>query len=972
MRLAVLVDPRPSEPTSPAVRGERILWLRDTLARLGFDVVALGDEPDAAQLERVLAGVEPSDSVLVHVSGQLATGGAVRVGLARAIGLDVVGKAVAARRPSSALYFVELTYEGTEDALRAAEHVGEIRGALDASTQGHAALLAVGARTQDRDPLAFTRLALRMAEELAAGEEEGVRLSDVVERMRALPESATIAQSYALVRGPTEFRLSPATPEKPELEPLVALSDGARENKKWDQALAGYRAAVLVAPTEGARAKIYACIGQVEQARGNTIKAQRAYERAYAACPADHASRDALLAMAVESEDWSRAIELSRERLAVLEAAAKAADAPGSAADRVDELFGIARMLGKLGDMPAAVTELEIARGIDPKNEDVLEALRRAYRVLSRWSKLLEVTGALADRAPSGAERAARLVAQARIAIEHLADEDRAVHFLEAALDDDPTHDEALDMLVEVRTLRGERARLQAFLQDLVGRYAELGDDERVRDVSRRLDDLIDAVDESDLMPDTDAAPEGAADAESETPSVEEEPPAETERPHLDAAAGQTPHLALVIIDPEAERAEIEPETRKVGAELLGQLQAALETQDEAHAAVERPEDSTQELEESRRDDVDPPEALEQMAARRPLDVQIHLRLFAHHMSVTDEGRAYLEALALEELGALEREHEELLEQCRPDGLRVRTTLDAQGWQELQAPGGDDVLDALFGALSRAAIAQYVDERRSRRKLAVLDPSRRLAESSTASIVRSFHWAAKVLDVPCPELYVLDTVYGDIAAVPSREPSTVLGPAVLRGLKTKDLAFLAGRHLTYYRPGYDVLLYFPTLPELTILLLAGVRVILPAMPMPKGVAPAVAALGAGLATRLTPEERAALTIAVHRLEARGGKVDLPAWSRCVELTAARAGLLLCGDLRTAMTRLRTETRAVADLTLEEKRADLVACCSSRALADLRSRVSVVASAPPPRSSGMMARADLVQSSEWTAASSQPG
>ena len=41
-------------------------------------------------------------------------------------------------------------------------------------------------------------------------------------------------------------------------------------------------------------------------------------------------------------------------------------------------------------------------------------------------------------------------------------------------------------------------------------------------------------------------------------------------------------------------------------------------------------------------------------------------------------------------------------------------------------------------------------------------------------------------------------------------PSTALGSGVLSGPSAKDLAFLAGRHLTYYRPEYHVLLYYPT------------------------------------------------------------------------------------------------------------------------------------------------------------------
>jgi hypothetical protein len=207
-------------------------------------------------------------------------------------------------------------------------------------------------------------------------------------------------------------------------------------------------------------------------------------------------------------------------------------------------------------------------------------------------------------------------------------------------------------------------------------------------------------------------------------------------------------------------------------------------------------------------------------------------------------------------------------------------------------------------------------------------------------------------------------VYGDIAAVPARQPSTVIGPAVLRGLSTKDLAFLAGRHLTYYRPDYNVLLHFPTLPELRVLLLAGVRVVLPGVPIPAAAASAVSSLSASLAARLSDEERDALAVAVNRLDARGGKVDLSAWTRCIELTAGRAGLLLCGDLRAAMTRLRTESRAVAEVTLEQKRADLIACCSSTALSELRARVALVASPVPPRSSGTMPRADVQQPADF--------
>ena len=107
-----------------------------------------------------------------------------------------------------------------------------------------------------------------------------------------------------------------------------------------------------------------------------------------------------------------------------------------------------------------------------------------------------------------------------------------------------------------------------------------------------------------------------------------------------------------------------------------------------------------------------------------------------------------------------------------------------------------------------------------------------------------------------------------------------------------------------------------------------------------------------------------MTIAVERLDARNGRIDLASWSRAVELTATRAGLLLCGDLKTAMDRIRHESRGVADVRarsrvlVDERRADLLAFCGARALADLRLKFAILASTPPP------AVDDQATSSEW--------
>jgi hypothetical protein len=342
---------------------------------------------------------------------------------------------------------------------------------------------------------------------------------------------------------------------------------------------------------------------------------------------------------------------------------------------------------------------------------------------------------------------------------------------------------------------------------------------------------------------------------------------------------------------------------------------------------------------------------LEAAAAKDPTRVSLYEKAFASHRRTGRTDAALLAAFALEELEAAEVDHQVLIDQFRTVGpVRVRTSLDESTWAALRAPGSDDVLTALFAAAENAAIAARVDELREQRKLLTLDPAERLSEDSTASIVRSFQWAARVLAIGCPNLYLRDEADG-ITALQVREPSTALGPSVLSGPSAKELAFLAGRHLTYYRPGHQVLLYYPSREELTTLLLAAAQV---AMPRAASASddPAVAALRARLARHIEDDDRAALKKAVRALDARGGQAALGAWMCSVELTAGRAGLVLTGDLASATSVLRSESRDVANVPVEMRRGDLIAFCASRTHASIRQQFAMTAPesvhpSPPP-------------------------
>lgn len=331
---------------------------------------------------------------------------------------------------------------------------------------------------------------------------------------------------------------------------------------------------------------------------------------------------------------------------------------------------------------------------------------------------------------------------------------------------------------------------------------------------------------------------------------------------------------------------------------------------------------------------------LETVAMYAPSRAQTYRRLYDLHTRAQRPDRAWLVATCLEELGAADVAHELVIEQFRPDGpIRPTTALEEVSWDEcLRARGSDPIVCDILRAVSDAAIALRLQELAAKKKLPVLDPTTKQDKASTASVVRTFVWAARALGIALPDVYLLEEVPSGIAAVPAERPGIALGPQVRSGMTVQQLAFLTGRHLTYYRPEHYALVFFPTLADLSSLVLAAVRLVIPGISVPP---PADdSKVGADLGDHLSPEKKTALEDAVSRLDARGGKLDLLAWIRHVELTAARAGLMLAGDLRVPMRLMKDETRAIGELSAETKRGDLLAFCASDAYGKLRERMGV--------------------------------
>ena len=141
--------------------------------------------------------------------------------------------------------------------------------------------------------------------------------------------------------------------------------------------------------------------------------------------------------------------------------------------------------------------------------------------------------------------------------------------------------------------------------------------------------------------------------------------------------------------------------------------------------------------------------------------------------------------------------------------------------------------------------------------------------TSTVTFAKTFGWAAQVLGIQPPELYVRNDVPGAIVAVPAMPPASVAGQTVLTGFQPQELTFICGKHLAYYRGEHYIRTLFPTQAELTIMLFAGVMIAAPSTPMPPDMAAQIRATAQELAKYMQPVQLEGLRIGGQALHRRG-------------------------------------------------------------------------------------------------------
>jgi hypothetical protein len=323
---------------------------------------------------------------------------------------------------------------------------------------------------------------------------------------------------------------------------------------------------------------------------------------------------------------------------------------------------------------------------------------------------------------------------------------------------------------------------------------------------------------------------------------------------------------------------------------------------------------------------------------RNPTDAEAHRQLRRIYVARGDADRSFCLAQCLVALGAANDEERADFEAHRTQTLIApRAGLSQNAWyDQLFHPEEEVLTGQIFSIVAPAILLGRVTALRRDGKLHQPKPeTRQDPGKATVTAVRAIPWAAAILGLPQPNIFVerdRDEGYEHVPGVP---PLTVVGKRVLSGRTQLEHAFLVGRHLSFYRNEHFVKTLFSAVPDLEDLFLAALVIGNPGLPIAEDMKRRVTPIAKAIQPLLEPAQIDRLRGCFLRFVEEGGRTNLQRWALCTEKTACRAGFLLANDLGTALKLLAAEERGLGELGK-----DLFAFATSERYFQLRRQLGI--------------------------------
>jgi hypothetical protein len=184
-------------------------------------------------------------------------------------------------------------------------------------------------------------------------------------------------------------------------------------------------------------------------------------------------------------------------------------------------------------------------------------------------------------------------------------------------------------------------------------------------------------------------------------------------------------------------------------------------------------------------------------------------------------------------------------------------------------------------------------------------------------VSQTLYYAHGVLGLTPPLVFQNPNDPAGLGFLHAHTPAIVLGRAAFEAnVPPQSMAFVAGRHLTYFRPGYYVRHLVPTGTGLKAWLFAAIKLSAPQFPITPDIEGQVREAMEALNQDFQGVQRELLASQVSKLLQSGTTIDLKKWVAGIDLTADREGFVLADNVQIETEVMRESEDQAVNLSKE--------------------------------------------------------
>jgi tetratricopeptide (TPR) repeat protein/tRNA A-37 threonylcarbamoyl transferase component Bud32 len=269
---------------------------------------------------------------------------------------------------------------------------------------------------------------------------------------------------------------------------------------------------------------------------------------------------------------------------------------------------------------------------------------------------------------------------------------------------------------------------------------------------------------------------------------------------------------------------------------------------------------------------------------------------------------------------------------------KTKSPITDELWRELVVhPAEDPLITAIFATLQPAVIATQSQPLQA---FGVHEQLRVDALNDPTAIVRMLAHVSETTTTYLPPVYDSPHDPGGLSFLFSAPPAIGIGAGAKAGGPQQALAFVAARHLCYYRNGHLLRQLVPTGTGLRAWLIAAIRTVVPRFPAPATLENHVRESGNAIQQHLGGPQREALRSMTQKLLEAAPELDLKAWMAAIDLTADRLGFILSNDLKLANAVVEASPEDSASINRKDRLRELLAYAISDQYLELRRRIGI--------------------------------